>query len=58
MKKKLNSTLTNHLTIEIQNNCIVQIAGKRNCLPSESDKKIMYEWAKKAKFVYMKEKFN
>ena len=58
MKKKLNTTLTNHLTIEIQNNCIVQIAGKRNCLPSESDKKIIYEWAKKAKFVYMKEKFN
>jgi hypothetical protein len=27
-------------------------------LPSESDKKIIYEWAKKAKFVYMKEKFN
>jgi hypothetical protein len=58
MKKETNNHLVNHVTIEIQNNCIVQIAGKRNCMPSESDKKIIYEWAKKAKLEYEIEKFN
>lgn len=47
MKKEVNTSFKHHLTIEVRNKKIVQIAGKRNRNPTKKDKKIIKEWAKK-----------
>jgi hypothetical protein len=51
MKKEVNTTFKNHLTIEVQNKDIVQIAGKKNRQPTEKDIKIITEWIAESNFI-------
>lgn len=53
MKKEINTTFKNHITIEIRDHEIVQISGKTNKPPIQRDKKIISEWAKEAGFTFI-----
>ncbi|CAN1545753.1 PcfJ-like protein [Spirosomataceae bacterium] len=50
MKKEENTTFKHHLTIEVRNKNIVQIAGKRNQKPTRKDETIIREWANEMEF--------
>lgn len=50
MKKEVNTSFKHHLTIEVRNKNIVQIAGKRNHKPTEKDENIIREWTKETEF--------
>lgn len=50
MKKEVNTSFKHHLTIEVRNNNIVQIAGKRNQKPTKKDENIIREWIKETEF--------
>lgn len=48
--KTENTVLKNYLTIEIQDNEIVQVRGKYNSYPTKEDNMIIKEWADLVKF--------
>lgn len=53
MKKEVNTSFKHYMTIEVNDNEIVQISGKLNSAPSFEDENIIKEWAKEAGIGYL-----
>ncbi len=53
LRKKINSIFKSIITIEVKNNTITQIAGKRNREVDNTEKQIIKEWAIKMKYSFL-----
>ena len=50
MKKEINSTYSPYITLEVKNNKVIQIAGKRNRQIIHMELEVIKKWAKKIGF--------
>jgi len=50
LKKKVNSTYSPHITIEVRNNNVIQIAGKRNRQINHMELEVIEKWVKELNF--------
>lgn len=51
LSKKSDMDYLPFITIEVRNNCIVQVAGKRNRKVNSKEMEIINEWAKQVEFI-------